>query len=166
MSSSAGWWKFWIDGRVSLSLQGNAGQDGIEIKYQLLNTATYFEEIVNSARSIILAGGTMSPVSRILLIISHLFNTIIQVTDFTNQLLAHLDSEKQSTFACGHIIPSANLQTIVIRKGPSGNELEIKHQRQNDDTLVTILCWHNLQRRSHESFRSMILPNRFLISST
>jgi hypothetical protein len=32
------------------------------IKYQLLNPATNFQEIVQCARSIILAGGTMSPV--------------------------------------------------------------------------------------------------------
>ena len=35
----------------------------MEVKYQLLNPSVYFQEIVNDARSVILAGGTMSPVS-------------------------------------------------------------------------------------------------------
>lgn len=47
------------DGRISLSLSG----DQLEIKYQHLNPATYFQEVVESARSVVLAGGTMSPVS-------------------------------------------------------------------------------------------------------
>ena len=47
------------DGRVSLSLVA----DQVEIKYQHLNPATYFQEVVEVARSVVLAGGTMSPVS-------------------------------------------------------------------------------------------------------
>jgi len=35
----------------------------IEMKYLLLNPSTTFQEVVDSARSVILAGGTMSPVS-------------------------------------------------------------------------------------------------------
>lgn len=37
--------------------------DQVEIKYQHLNPATYFREVVEVARSVVLAGGTMSPVS-------------------------------------------------------------------------------------------------------
>lgn len=46
------------DGRVTLSMVD--GQ--VEIKYQHLNPATYFQEVIETARSVILAGGTMSPV--------------------------------------------------------------------------------------------------------
>ena len=46
------------DGRVSFSLVDGS----VEIKYQHLNPATYFQEVVETARSVILAGGTMSPV--------------------------------------------------------------------------------------------------------
>jgi chromosome transmission fidelity protein 1 len=48
-----------IDGRVTLTLVG----DQVEIKYQHLNPATYFQEVVDVARAVVLAGGTMSPVS-------------------------------------------------------------------------------------------------------
>lgn len=48
-----------LDGRVTLSLVD--GQ--VEIKYQHLNPSTHFRELIDIARSIVLAGGTMSPVS-------------------------------------------------------------------------------------------------------
>lgn len=47
-----------LDGRVSISLADNQ----VEIKYQQLNPATHFTEVVDAARSVVLAGGTMSPV--------------------------------------------------------------------------------------------------------
>lgn len=50
-----------LDGRVTFSYMD--GQ--VEIKYQHLNPATYFRDVVEAARSVILAGGTMSPVSDI-----------------------------------------------------------------------------------------------------
>jgi len=51
------------DGRIVLSLVGDSTHsEELEIKYQLLNPSTTFREVVDSARSVILAGGTMSPV--------------------------------------------------------------------------------------------------------
>lgn len=47
------------DGRVTFSV-GSSGQ--AEVKYQLLNPAPSLAHVVESARSVILAGGTMSPV--------------------------------------------------------------------------------------------------------
>ena len=47
-----------LDGRITLSMID--GQ--VEIKYQHLNPATHFQEVVETARSVVLAGGTMSPV--------------------------------------------------------------------------------------------------------
>ena len=37
--------------------------DTVEIKYQLLNPSALFRDVVEVARSVVLAGGTMSPVS-------------------------------------------------------------------------------------------------------
>ena len=52
-----------IDGRIIFSRRGNNEKFEIEMKYLLLNPSTTFQEVVESARSVILAGGTMSPVS-------------------------------------------------------------------------------------------------------
>lgn len=47
------------DGRLIFSAVG----DAVEIKYQLLNPSALFRDVVELARSVVLAGGTMSPVS-------------------------------------------------------------------------------------------------------
>lgn len=48
------------DGRVSLNI---TSENQVEVKYQQLNPSTHFREVVELSRSVILAGGTMSPVS-------------------------------------------------------------------------------------------------------
>lgn len=53
----------YLDGRVTLALLGTRGQEEVELKYQLLNPAPSFIDVLDEARSVILAGGTMSPVS-------------------------------------------------------------------------------------------------------
>lgn len=47
-------------------MTGNPNQEQVEIKYQLLNPSTPFRDVVDIARSVILAGGTMSPVRPLL----------------------------------------------------------------------------------------------------
>ena len=54
------------DGRVLLSLEGSyhaSGKPYATLKYLLLNPAERFQEVVEQARSVVLAGGTMEPVS-------------------------------------------------------------------------------------------------------
>ncbi|KAH8103600.1 DNA repair helicase [Cristinia sonorae] len=106
------------DGRVTFAM--NDGQ--VEIKYQHLNPSTHFQEVVNAARSVILAGGTMSPIS-----------------DVTNQLFSTLSEDRFTTFSCGHIIPSSNLQTLILKKGPRGGELQFKYDRRNDQSMIAEL---------------------------
>ncbi|KAF9561351.1 DNA repair helicase [Agrocybe pediades] len=96
--------------------------DTVELKYQLLNPAPHFKDVVEEARSVVLAGGTMSPMS-----------------DVINQLFSHLPSDKITTFSCGHIIPEKNLQTLVVSKGPTGNESEFKAEKQSDPATIAQL---------------------------
>ncbi|KAF8195495.1 helicase C-terminal domain-containing protein [Pholiota molesta] len=86
----------------------------VELKYQLLNPSPNFMEVVEEARSVVLAGGTMSPVS------DPPFREI-------------------TCFSCGHIIPEENLQTLVVGKGPTGVELEFKANKQTDPTTIAQL---------------------------
>jgi Rad3-related DNA helicase len=54
------------DGRVSFKLSNPPGQESvIEMTYSLLNPSPPFRDIVDEARSVVLAGGTMSPVGAI-----------------------------------------------------------------------------------------------------
>ena len=52
-----------LDGRVTFNFVNHPGQENsVEVKYQLLNPSPNFVEVVEEARSVVLAGGTMSPV--------------------------------------------------------------------------------------------------------
>lgn len=106
------------DGRVTLSLAG----DQVEIKYQHLNPATYFEEVVQAARAVVLAGGTMSPIS-----------------DVTSQLFPSVPAARLTTFSCGHIVPAQSLQTLVVKKGPRGSPMQFKFESRNDHALLAEL---------------------------
>lgn len=124
------------DGRVTLSLAG----DQVEIKYQHLNPATYFQEVVEVARAIVLAGGTMSPVR---LASQHALSALCrlirhpQISDVTTQLFPFVCAERLTTFSCGHIVPPNSLQTLVVKKGPKGSQMQFKFDNRNDQALVS-----------------------------
>jgi chromosome transmission fidelity protein 1 len=126
---------------VSLSLIGNPGSEEVELAYQLLNPAPHFREVVDLARSVILAGGTMSPVRKFGSLNSEIKSDcgcIHKISDVVNQLFSHLPREKLASFSCGHIIPSSNLLTLVVGTGPCGGELEYKAGKQGDSAAVRV----------------------------
>ncbi|KIM43305.1 hypothetical protein M413DRAFT_18375 [Hebeloma cylindrosporum] len=111
------------DGRVTFTLVNTAGQEAsVDLKYQLLNPSPHFREVVEDARAVVLAGGTMSPIS-----------------DVINQLFSNLPPDKVTSFSCGHIIPDKNLQTLVVGRGPSGGDLEFKAEKQSDPAAIAQL---------------------------
>ncbi|KAF5367608.1 hypothetical protein D9757_010662 [Collybiopsis confluens] len=119
------------DGRISITLVGNQGppsklpsrmQFSVEIKYHLLNPAPHFRDVVDEARAVIIAGGTMSPIS-----------------DVQNQLFSHLPPERITSFSCGHIIPPENILTLAVAKGPSGRELDFRAGKQGDAGVLADL---------------------------
>ncbi|KAF7968351.1 hypothetical protein HWV62_30909 [Athelia sp. TMB] len=107
------------EGRLCFMVQDEPTHQTMEIKFQLLNPATPFRDVVDSARSIILAGGTMSPMSDVVL-----------------QLFSHLPEQRMSNFSCGHIVPSESLQTLIVGKGPRGGDLEFKFDRRGDKSMT------------------------------
>ena len=117
----------------------------MELKYQLLNPAPNFMEVVEVARSVVLAGGTMSPVSLIsayrflLLRVVYARRTVWQISDVINQLFYSVPLERITSFSCGHVIPEENLQTMVVAKGPKGTDLDFKAGRWQGDPSVVCL---------------------------
>ncbi|KAI8379057.1 ATP-dependent RNA helicase chl1 [Radiomyces spectabilis] len=119
------------DGRIVLNVTGQEASEPF-IKYMLLNPAEAFKPIVDQARSIILAGGTMQPIS-----------------DFTRTLLYEIPAERLNQFSCGHIIPSTNLLTLAVDEGPRGGPLLFNFtNRQNmqmiDETGQMIINFCNI----------------------
>ncbi|EJD50674.1 DNA repair helicase [Auricularia subglabra TFB-10046 SS5] len=108
------------DGRIFVNV--NAAEGTLQLKYQLLNPAPHFQEIINEARAVVLAGGTMSPISV-----------------FEQQLLPFLPPERLASFACGHVIPRENLCALVLSKSPQGTSLTFNYEKRSDKTLMSDL---------------------------
>ncbi|KAI0036475.1 DNA repair helicase [Vararia minispora EC-137] len=110
------------DGRIVFTPPSTAGPEGAKIKYQSLNPAPHFREVVETARSVILAGGTMSPMS-----------------DLINNLFRYTDKNQIATFSCGHIIPKANLRAVALKAAPSKRTLKLSASSLQDHTLLSEL---------------------------
>jgi chromosome transmission fidelity protein 1 len=95
----------------------------VEFKYLLLNPAEHFRQIVQEARSVILAGGTMSPVD-----------------DLIQHLFPYLPSERIQRFSCGHVVPETSLLAFSLDQGPSGTPFEFTFQKRNDTKMVGATC--------------------------
>ncbi|XP_004461898.2 ATP-dependent DNA helicase DDX11 isoform X2 [Dasypus novemcinctus] len=115
------------DGRVILSRQGSLSQSSL--KFLLLNPAVHFAQVVKECRAVIIAGGTMQPVS-----------------DFREQLLAcaGVGAERVVEFSCGHVIPPDHILPLVICRGPSNQQLEFTYQKRDlppmMDEAGRVLC--------------------------
>ncbi|KAI8641897.1 helicase C-terminal domain-containing protein [Parasitella parasitica] len=106
------------DGRIVTSF-ASAENPGVTIKYMLLNPADAFRPIVEEAKSIVLAGGTMEPIS-----------------DFLDHLFPYVPETRITHFSCGHIIPPENLTTIALDVGPSGQPLIFNYESRQDLKLM------------------------------
>ncbi|KAF2174101.1 hypothetical protein M409DRAFT_62246 [Zasmidium cellare ATCC 36951] len=84
----------------------------VVIQYLLLDPSEHFREIVEDARAVILAGGTMSPMD-----------------DYRQQLFPYLDSLR--TFSCGHLIPCSSLFVRAVTSDEVG-PLEYSFKARND----------------------------------
>uniref|UniRef100_A0A8C7RUQ2 ATP-dependent DNA helicase DDX11 n=1 Tax=Oncorhynchus mykiss TaxID=8022 RepID=A0A8C7RUQ2_ONCMY len=110
------------DGRVVLHTQGNVAVSSM--KFLLLNPAVHFSQVLKDCRAVIIAGGTMQPVS-----------------DFKQELLfsAGVGAERIIEFSCGHVIPPENILPIVLCSGPSGQELEFTFQNRDTPHMKPML---------------------------
>ncbi|KAJ5566303.1 Helicase-like DEXD box c2 type [Penicillium sp. DV-2018c] len=97
-------------------------QSDILLKYMLLDPTHHFREIVEDARAVILAGGTMSPMS-----------------DYVNHLFSYLPPERLDTFSYGHVIPKSNLVAQSLTQGLMGNEFEFTYEARNSEKMITDL---------------------------
>ncbi|XP_043460879.1 ATP-dependent DNA helicase DDX11 isoform X4 [Leptopilina heterotoma] len=110
------------DGRVFVIPGATVGQG--TLKFLLLNPAAHFHDIVQEARAVVLAGGTMEPMS-----------------EFKEQLFigAGANPERIMTFSCDHVIPKENILTNVVTKGPTGIEFEFNYQNRGNDKMLSEL---------------------------
>ncbi|KAL0257637.1 ATP-dependent DNA helicase chl1 [Diplodia seriata] len=92
------------------------------LKYMLLDPTHHFREIVDDARAVILAGGTMSPMS-----------------DYSEHLLSYLPPSRIMTLSCGHVIPPSNLLAWPVTTGPSGAPFDFTYSKRNTEATIVDL---------------------------
>lgn len=115
------------EGRFFVST--NIWEGDMQLRYMLLDPTNHFRDIVDEARSVILAGGTMSP-----------------MTDYTQFLFNYLNPARLQTLSCGHVIPAANLLALPVTAALSGTEFDFTFEKRMqtariDDLGRTILSF-------------------------
>ncbi|KAF2807702.1 ATP-dependent RNA helicase-like protein chl1 [Mytilinidion resinicola] len=99
-----------------------ASPDSVSLKYMLLDPTMHFKEIVDEARAVILAGGTMSPME-----------------DYSRQLFSYVDPSRVMTLSCGHVIPPSQLLACPIIYGPENSPFDFTFgKRESDKTLLNL----------------------------
>ena len=120
-----------VNGRILISRKesndvSSNGQSSLQrrvlptMKYLLVNPADSFASIVDEARSIVFAGGTMEPIQDVIDVL----------------LPKHIPIDTITRFSCGHVIPKSNLIGLSIHSGPTGKSFEFVHGSKNDWTMV------------------------------
>jgi chromosome transmission fidelity protein 1 len=105
--------------RMSVTLTGQLTTSSF--RFLLLNPSVHFEEIVKECRAVVVAGGTMQPVS-----------------EFKDQLFGSLGvpTERIREFSCGHVIPESNLLAVSLGKGPSGVQFDFTFRARDSSEQV------------------------------
>lgn len=105
------------EGRFFWSSESSTG--ACKLKYLLLDPSEHFKDIVDSARSVILVGGTMSPMD-----------------DYRSQLFPFVPKEKLTMLSCGHVIPESNLYVSPIAVGQGGQAMDFTFSNRNSNSLL------------------------------
>ncbi|ERF76442.1 hypothetical protein EPUS_07322 [Endocarpon pusillum Z07020] len=95
-------------------------EDGrIQARYTLLDPREHFRDIVEEARAVILAGGTMSPMS-----------------DYKDHLFSYLPPDRLQAFSFGHVVPRENIFARSVSTGPSGVEFDFTFEKRKSFPMV------------------------------
>ncbi|KAJ3055903.1 DEAD H (Asp-Glu-Ala-Asp His) box helicase 11 [Rhizophlyctis rosea] len=105
------------DGRVIVT--GGESNTKSTLKYLLLNPADSFKEVLEEARAVVLAGGTMEPVEELKM-----------------ELLPTIADARFTRFQCDHIIPPTSLLTMVVGCGPTGAEFRFDYDGRGDVAMI------------------------------
>ncbi|KAF3044996.1 ATP-dependent DNA helicase chl1 [Didymella heteroderae] len=96
--------------------------DDLTLRYMLLDPTYHFKDIVEDARAVILAGGTMSPMS-----------------DYEHHLLPYVDPGKIQTLSCGHVIPPSNLLAAPVTTASNGVDFDFTFEGRNKEGTIVNL---------------------------
>ena len=108
-------------GEARVVLTRSSKLSGARLRFLLLDPAQQFREIVSSAHSVVVAGGTMRPTE-----------------EFRDQLFLASGAplSRVTSFSCDHVVPGSNLLPIVLPRGPSGHQLDFSFQHRGLDSTL------------------------------
>jgi chromosome transmission fidelity protein 1 len=93
---------------------------GLHLKYMLLDPTKCFQEVVEEARAVILAGGTMSPME-----------------DYRQHLFSYIPESRIQTLTCSHIVPPSSLVVYPVSKDRRGTDFTFTFEKRSQrDTIV------------------------------
>ncbi|KAL8862465.1 MAG: hypothetical protein Q9178_000962 [Gyalolechia marmorata] len=92
----------------------------VSLKYLLLDPTFHFKEVVEEARAVIMAGGTMSPMD-----------------DYARHLFPYLATERLKTWSCGHIVPKDHIFVRTVSQTQDGIDLDFSFTRRNSIPLIS-----------------------------
>ncbi|AMD22330.1 HGL010Wp [Eremothecium sinecaudum] len=89
-------------------------EKGQVLKYMLLEPSEIFKDLIKEAKSVLLVGGTMEPVS-----------------DIIETLVPYLPESDIVKFCCDHVIPDENLSAYIV-----GDTFQFTYDKRQDKQLV------------------------------
>ncbi|XP_013103651.1 ATP-dependent DNA helicase DDX11 [Stomoxys calcitrans] len=113
------------DGRILVNTSENSAskyESQAGFKYILLNPGAHFQDVINEARAIVVAGGTMQPTSELT---EQLFNTC---------------PERVRQHFYDHVVPDDAVLPFVVTKGPSGRNLCFNFTQRSSTVMLNDLC--------------------------
>jgi chromosome transmission fidelity protein 1 len=113
------------DGKIMIQINKTNPSKSL-IKFVLLNPSVYFKEVVDNAKSVILAGGTMEPISAVI------------------QQLFPEHKPRIKIFQCGHVIPDENILPICLTTAPSTKVFDFTYQSRSLPTTVSIVTYQRI----------------------
>lgn len=88
------------------------------VKFVLLNAATHFASVVSTARAVVLASGTLSPLETVL------------------DLFPGVSEKDIHKYSCGHVVGKERLLAVAVGAGPGGTALDFRHgSRGSHETI-------------------------------
>jgi len=95
------------------------GRD-ISLRYMLLDPTNHFRDIVEEARAVVLAGGTMSPMD-----------------DYIHHLFSYVPKTLIVTLSCGHVIPPENLVAWPVSTGQTSEDFDLTFSKRASKNMMT-----------------------------
>ncbi|TRY62784.1 hypothetical protein TCAL_00388 [Tigriopus californicus] len=107
------------EARILVNSQNTLAKSSI--KYCLLNPASQFKDLVDQCHSVIVAGGTMQPIS-----------------EFRDQLFVNAGASlaRIQHFSCGHVISRDKILPLTLVHGPSGLPLDFRYGHRDRSEVL------------------------------